>query len=87
MSDEVETKIITHPICWAVYEVPANIFEIIGNQIDRPSLLVVEAMVEQGLARRVKVISSTMHAEEEEDDEEEETPEPPKGPWYTGGAG
>ena len=73
------TKVISHPVCWALYEVPDNIFEIVGNHIDRPSLIVIEALVEQGLARRIKTLSSELHedeAEKQEGEEEEESP------WY-----
>lgn len=74
-------KVISQPICFALYEVPDNIFEIVGSQIDRPSLVVIEAMVEQGLARRIKILSSTIHEEEDEEVEEDEA-EGQEKPWY-----
>jgi hypothetical protein len=87
MSDEekipIPNKVIAIPICWMLYECPANVFEILGASVSTPPPVVLEAMVESGLARRIKVISSSIHDEddEEETQEEEEGPSDAK-PWF-----
>ena len=83
---DTQNKIISIPVCWMLYEVPANMFEVLGQQVDRPSIIVIEAMVEQGLARRVKVITANVdvHDEEESVPEDADEEEAKEDPWWKG---
>jgi hypothetical protein len=76
-------KVIAIPICWALYECPSNVFEVLGAAVTTPPPIVLEALVSQGSARVVKVISSDIHEHGEivEAEDEEQTGETP---WFPG---
>lgn len=78
----MSNKIIAIPVSWMLYEVPDNIFAVLGAAITTPPILVLEALVEQGGARRVKLISEDIEIIEDVDEEDKP---PGESPWWPGG--
>lgn len=80
-SDKVPNKVVSIPTEWTLFEVPANIFEILGNRISEPSHIVVEALVQAGLARKVRVVHSGIEVHGDESPTDDTALE---GPWAPG---
>jgi hypothetical protein len=65
-----------------LYECPANVFEVLGASVSTPPPIVLEAMAENGIARRIKVISSSIHEDDEEETHEEQEGPSDEKPWF-----
>lgn len=76
------SKFVSIPVVWTVYECSDDVVAILGSAITTPPHIVVELMVAQGQARKIKTITTKQATsvevdgdeDEDGDDEKKETP-------------